>query len=226
MAKKTSISASFIYEGVLKKLERDNVGLGKAMKATTSDMKKRLPGRIADDVRTRYNIKKSEVMPTGSGKGKKAGTIRVKGEKLSDVALVYRGRRLTHTHFGLTPKAPPEPKGLPEKGPGARKHRRLKGAERSAMKKRRRTLKATVIKGQKKVIHTKAFLVHTGAVDESKTQYIPFIRKGKKAMPLKAIKTLSVPQMVDNPNVRPLIEQDVDKLIRDRLAHNVRRFKK
>lgn len=226
MAKKASISASFIYEGVLKKLERDNVGLGKAMKATTSDMKKRLPGRIADDVRTRYNIKKSEVMPAGSGKGKKAGTIRVKGEKLSDVALVYRGRRLTHTHFGLTPKAPPAPKGLPEKGPGARKHRRLKGAERSAMRKRRRTLKATVLKGQKKVIHTKAFLVHTGAVDESKTQYIPFIRKGKKAMPLKVIKTVSVPQMVDNPNVRPLIEQDVDRLIRERLAHNVKRFKK
>lgn len=228
-------AASFIYEGVLKRLERDGPALEKAMQATAKDLKRRLPGKVADDVRTMYNIKKSDVMPTKIGKApsgaRRAGSVTIKGDTIADMALIYRGRVLTPVRFNMSPKAPPPPKNLPEKGPGARKHRKLKGSERSELKKRRRKIKATVIKGQRKVIHSKAFLIHTGGAGRDKVQYIPVIRTGPrpnkdKAAPVEAKKTVSVPQMVRNAKVRPLIQQDLDKLVRERLAHNVRRFKK
>ena len=197
------------------------------MKATAADLKRRLPGKVADEVRTRYNVKKSDVMPAnGTGGSRRAGSVRVTGETVADLALVYRGHRLSPARFAMAPKAPQPAKGLPEKGPGARKHRRLEGAARASIRARRRKIKATITKGRRKVVHSQAFLAHTGGNGADKVKYIPFIRKGKSAYPIKAVKTTSVPQMVRNPNVQSLIEQDIDALIRERLAHNVKRFKK
>lgn len=226
MKTKTSakVSATFVFGDALKRLEENNDAYAKAMKSTTNDLRKRLPGKVADDVRTRYNIKKSEITPAKTGKGRRVTTIKVKGEKVSELTLIYRGRRLTHTHFGLLPKSLPAPKNLPEKGPGARKHRRLKGGDRADLRKRRKKLTAKVLKGGRKVIHSQAFLVKTKG--EGGGQYLPFVRDGKKALPIKALKTVSVPQMIDHPRVRPLIEQDTNDLLMKRLAHNVKRFKK
>lgn len=99
----------------------------KAISNTVKDVKARAPGWIAQEVTAVYNIKKGEIVPSSSGKPKKmAGTIRITGETIEELALTYKGRLLTPVHFGMTPKSPPAGKSY--------------------------TLKAQILKGSKKVI--------------------------------------------------------------------------
>ena len=107
-------------------LEAIENGGKKAISNTIKDVKARAPGWIAQEVTAVYNIKKSEITPSGSGKPKKmAGSIQITGETIEELAITYKGRLLTPVHFGMTPKAPPRGKSY--------------------------TLKAQVLKGQKKV---------------------------------------------------------------------------
>ena len=108
-------------------LEAIENGGKKAISNTIKDVKARAPGWIAQEVTAVYNIKKSEITPSGSGKPKKmAGSIQITGETIEELAITYKGRLLTPVHFGMTPKAPPRGKSY--------------------------TLKAQVLKGQKKVV--------------------------------------------------------------------------
>ena len=108
-------------------LEAIENGGKKAISNTIKDVKARATGWIAQEVTAVYNIKKSEITPSGSGKPEKmAGSIQITGETIEELAITYKGRLLTPVHFGMTPKAPPRGKSY--------------------------TLKASVLKGQKKVI--------------------------------------------------------------------------
>ena len=99
----------------------------RAITNTVKDVKARAPGWIAQEVTAVYNIKKSEIVPSGNGRPKRmAGSIRITGETIEELAITYKGRLLTPVHFGMTPKAPPHGKSY--------------------------TLKVQVLKGQKKVI--------------------------------------------------------------------------
>lgn len=114
-------------------LEAIENGGKKAISNTIKDVKARAPGWIAQEVTAVYNIKKSEITPSGSGKSKKmAGSIQITGETIEELAITYKGRLLTPVHFGMTPKAPPRGKSY--------------------------TLKAQVLKGQKKVVGRYLFL--------------------------------------------------------------------
>ena len=84
-----------------------------------SDIRKRAPGWIAAEVVQIYGIKKTDITSQTAGK------VKVTGEKVYDAKIIYNGRMLTPTHFGMTPKAP-----------GANAY----------------TLKASIIKGQKKTL--------------------------------------------------------------------------
>ena len=71
------------------------------------------------------------------------------------------------------------------------------------------------------------FVGHTGARPEpgqKKMNYIAFRRKTKKRYPIEPVRTLSLPQMVDNPNVSELIREDINDMIVKRLNHNIKRF--
>ena len=136
----------------------------KAISNTIKDVKARAPGWIAQEVTAVYNIKKSEITPSGSGKPKKmAGSIKITGETIEELAITYKGRLLTPVHFGMTPKAPPRGKSY--------------------------TLKAQVLKGQKKVVgrylNTRTpggpfsqrahnILMGTGNTKSDGTSWIPF----------------------------------------------------
>ena len=167
----------------------------KAISSTVKDVKARAPGWIAQEVTAVYNIKKGEITPSSGGKPKKmAGSIRITGETIEELTLVYKGRLLTPVHFGMTPKAPP--------------------AGRSY------TLKAQILKGSKKVIgrykntRTKGgpysqrshwILMGTGNTKADGTSWIPFQRmsktrtdipKGKIFDVARALKTVTVPAPV------------------------------
>ena len=175
----------------------------KALTATGSDMKKRVPGWAGTAVTEVYNIKKQEVTPTKTGKPKKkAGTIRVEGATVSSVEITYTGRTLTPTHFGMRPKT----------------------LTKSAKGKRRRKkspVTAEIKKGQRKSLGSNVFLGSNRGGG-----YIPFKRSGRKAYPIESVKTVSLPQMIDNPNVIETLTEKINKGLEERLEHNIRRYLK
>lgn len=188
---------------IIKRLEKDQQAARKALKATSNDMRRRVPGKVADDVRTVYNIKKADIMPAKKNAPRRAGSVSIQGETISQLQIKYTGRPLSPARFGMTPKVP-----------------KTKGKKVN----KRTPIKATIKKGQKKALDPHAFLAKTGAYSSEKIQYIPFVRKGKKRYPINPVRTVSVPQMIDNESVSDQIRKDVNKLLEERLNHNVRRF--
>ena len=153
----------------------------------------------ADNMALDYNIKKAEIT------GGKVVRVRTEGTKLEDMCLHYWGRMLTPVHFGMTPKAPPAGKSY--------------------------TLKAQILKGGKKAIGSyKAkrtqggqysakspfVLMGTGANSEEGVSHIP--TEGIHKMT-----TLSVPQMIDNPEVREIINGKLSEKIKTRLDYHMSR---
>ena len=175
----------------------------KAIKATASDMRNRIPGWVATEVTGTYNIKKSEVMPAQKGKDgkmkKTAGYIAARGITVNSVQIVYQGRLLTPVHFGMKPK---------------------KLTSGTKGKKRKRSpITAEIRKGQRKALHSDAFLGSNKGGG-----YIPFKRSGPNRYPIESIKTVSLPQMVENEAVYKRISTKINEGLSERLEHNIKRF--
>lgn len=198
-----------------KDLEDIKASNAKAVKATVSDMRARAPGAIASCVTAIYNIKKSEITPA-SGKSEKpkkmAGTIRVSGETIDEMTIIYTGRMLTPVHFGMTPKTPPKGK--------------------------KYTLKQQVIKGESKVIgrylntrtpggpyakRSHNILMGTGAKSADKVSAIPFQRMSENRTDLKKFTTISMPQMITSDRVAPAIKERLSTMLKERLDHHMKR---
>ena len=185
----------------------------KAISSTVKDVKARAPGWIAQEVTAVYNIKKGEITPSSGGKPKKmAGSIRITGETIEELTLVYKGRLLTPVHFGMTPKAPP--------------------AGRSY------TLKAQILKGSKKVIgrykntRTKGgpysqrshwILMGTGNTKADGTSWIPFQRMSKTRTDIQKMTTISVPQMITSDRTNEAIMLRLNTETAKRLDHHMKR---
>lgn len=185
----------------------------KAISNTVKDVKARAPGWIAQEVTAVYNIKKGEIVPSSSGKPKKmAGTIRITGETIEELALTYKGRLLTPVHFGMTPKAPPAGKSY--------------------------TLKAQILKGSKKVIgrykntRTKGgpysqrshwILMGTGNTQADGTSWIPFQRMSTTRTDIQKMTTISVPQMITSDRTNEAIMLRLNTETKKRLDHHLKR---
>ena len=208
MAGGVSVSIKNIDQ-ILKEIDKKKAGAETALKRTLSDARKAAPGIVADGVRTKYNIKKAEIT------GGKVVKVRTEGTSLEDMKLIYRGRLLTPTHFGMTPKAPPAGKSY--------------------------TLKAQILKGEKKKIgsyQTKRtpggpysakspfMLMGTGAARADATSHIPFQRQAPGHRPtegLRKMATVSVPQMITNDEVAEAIQGKLSDKIKTRLDYHMSR---
>ena len=187
--------------GTLKALNKD---MDKAISRTISDCTQRAPAQVTKAVTAVYGIKSSEVTEAGKGAkrgAKTAGSIKVKGVSVDNVQLVYKGRLLTPIHFSMTPKEPP--------GKG-----------------KKYKVRAGVFKGQKKVLHPQAFVasVKKEYNPDEEVKYIAFKRKSKKSLPLEAIRTVSIPQMITSERVSADIKARMDELLVKRLNHNTDRL--
>lgn len=181
----------------------------KVIQRTVSDIRNGVPGIVADEVRTIYNIQKKEITPIKKKPKKLAGHIAVSGQSIETVTIVYEGRPLTPIHFGMTPKKLPKTKTRTNKNGETKKYRA------------KYKVKAKIKKGEKKVVHTDAFLGSNRGGG-----YIPFKRTGAGRYPIESIKTVSLPQMVDNPNVREQIKSSINDLLAKRLEHNLQTIMK
>lgn len=198
---KGSMSVDFKnVKEINKKLEKIDKASQKALDNTIKDTVSRAPAQVTKAVTNKYNIKKSEV--TAAGKQAKAGqksvgSIKVRGQSLHNVALVYKGRRLTPTHFGMKPKSLPA-------------------------NKRKYKLTVEVFKGQRKSLKgSNNRPVFLGS--NKGGSYIPFQRKGSTAHPIKAVKAIGIPQMIDNKEVRQEINENISELMIKRYEHQANR---
>ena len=80
---------------------------------------------------------------------------------------------------------------------------------------KRYTMKATIIKGQRAAMSSDTFLTagNGGVV-------LPYQRTGDGRTPIEAVRTLSVPQMIDG-RARETIEQLIDTKLGERFNHHI-----
>lgn len=192
-----------------KEMESTKENAKKALKNTARDISKRAPGWIASEVVSVYNIKKGEIMPANKSAKrpqKKAGGVLVKGETIENIAIVYTGKTLTPTHFGMTPKRRP----VATKDDNRKAKKKAKPYEVSA----------EILKGSRKRLGSQVFLGGNKGTGE-----IPFQRKGETRLPIAAVKTLSVPQMVTSDRTKENINSKINDGLSERLNYHMSKIK-
>lgn len=227
MAKSTITMQVESLDSLLKQVQQIKAGGEKAIKNTVNDIKARAPGWISDEVRKEYNIKKSEIMPAKKGQSSdKAVSVRVTGETIETMTLVYTGSPLTPLHFSMTPKKPSaltdKRRAIPGEGINAKGGAALEVAMARVRKKYSITLQ--IKKGKKEKLTgkhgTPPFIAPAA---NGSTTMIPFQRSPGGKWPVTAIHTLSVPQMVDNEKVNANIYKKLNEETAKRLQHNLDR---
>ena len=175
---------------------------------TLKDMGSRAPGKVADAVRSVYNIKKSEITCKKGSSKTSAGSIRAKGESIASFTLTYEGRALTPLHFGMAPKQRPD--------------------------KKKYKVSAKIKKGVKTTFTPKN---ETGGVflapaAKGSSKILAWERYSEKRYDISPIKTMSLPQMVGpnpktgeggNPEVMKMIGESLNELLEKRFNHHLKR---
>lgn len=181
----------------------------KKMGLVMRDLRRDVPATVAKAVSKRYNLKTSEMKPPAvkvnvdkngnKYKSKKAVDVRVDGEDLESMAVVYRGRRLTVQRFNMNPKKPANFTGRPG-------HR----------KRAKKDIQATVLRGKRSSVKMnghRTFIANVRGVNQA-----VHAKEGDRKIDFIA-KTLSVPIMVDNNEVR----KDINKGINETVSKSLKR---
>ena len=164
---------------------------------TLKDMYSRAPGKVASAVTSVYGIKKGDINVKKGYSKAAAGNILTKGDKLAAFELIYKGRVLTPLHFGMTPKIRPDKK---------------KYKVKAKIKKTAKTFTPPSGGG--------VFLAPTGSTT------IPWFRNSSDRLDISPIKTLSLPQMVDNETVREVIGVELGDLLEKRFNNHLEQHMK
>jgi hypothetical protein len=209
------------YKILEKNLEQMRKAPRKVIQRTVSDMKTRAPTWIAAEVANVYRVKKAELKPGNNS----LGTIKVEGKKVDDIKIVYKGRVLTPTHFGMSPKTPKPAYTL--KAEIIKGQKTQLGKVKKLTKKQRKNLAKNFTKeGTRTSDHSPIMLMHTGNTKEGGTNYIPFQRKSTNRKDIRAVKTISMPQMVSNEKVAPNISKTLNENLSKRLDHHMKLLQK
>lgn len=191
------------FSDVTSKLTAKNQQVQKAIDSTVSDVKSRAPAKIKQAVVAVYAIKSSEI----TAAGKKAttstdvgGAYKINGVYVKGFSITYRGRRLTPLHFKMTPKTRP-------------------------VNKKKYTVRATIYKNKKKALKGKdEYGTPVFLAPQKQGVILPFQRMGESRMPVYAIHTTSIPQMIENKTVSADIQEKLGTLMEERLEHNLERY--
>lgn len=204
---------------VVKQLQGLQKGGEKALERTVSDFKTRAPAWVSKAVRKYYKIPAEEISHTNKGKGKNAGRVRITGRTISTTQLVYQGRPLTPTHFKMEPE---QPERIYELKTKIKNRKRRLGGKKELTERQKTNIGRNFTHQGKRHKRKKdpILLVHTGAKSYDKTQYIPMrlLPSGK----WKAVKTVSLPKMVNNQKVREEIDQAIEEKLSKRLENHIK----
>lgn len=236
---KTSISLQIENFDALKKaVEGINQQSERVIKSTLSDLRKKGPTTVRMHVGAMYNIDKKEIQPGAVKRGKdgsvkeieQAASIKTSGDTIDTFTMVYSGRRLTPLHFGMSPKKPAALLKKQRLVPGAGLKLKAGKVTDAAMVHQRKayTIKLTIKKGHPTELRgqypTPPFLAPAGKNGSGPA--IPFQRMSDASRKATSIHTLSVPQMIDNPEVNAAIYEDLVKYATTRISHHTNRFMK
>ena len=182
------------YDDVIKGLDACKKDLAKGVRRTLNDMARREANTVAGtEVAKFYNIQKGDVTEKFTGY-KVVDSIHLAGVNIDCYELTWKGRNLMPTHFSMS------------------------------------VLKRGTVKWKPHKKGAKEVLKHIDYPQASIfiAKGLPFIRlpyarakktqKGWSTLPIDAVRShLSVPQMIDNENVNPKIEKEIDKRINAKL---------
>lgn len=186
------------YQQVKREAEKMTSQIEKAASRTVSDMKQRAPTVVRRAVQERYTVTASQVT-SAAGKPKKVSST-AGSIKLRGVTI--ENLQIVYSGERVTPA-------LYKMTPKARNGNR------------KQTIKVEIVKGQKKPLHTSSFLGKgAGTID------IPFVRTSAKRIPIRALYTVAVPQMVLHNEVSTNITGRVSELLQQRLEHNIEQLAK
>lgn len=209
------------YKQTVKELQALKGKSEKVIQRVIDDMRTRAPGWIASEVVKEYGIKKAEITPAKAGKASKsAGSIKVKGETVDTMQIVYTGRMLTPTHFHMTPTAPKDTYTL-KAMILVRENKTVLGKKKKLTKKQRANIgKNFRRQGTKNSPNSPIMLMPTGST------YIPFQRKSQNRDDVEAIKTISMPQMVSSERTREGIDKALEEGLEKRMAQHMKLLEK
>ena len=200
----------------LKKLEN---GGEVAIKRTASDFATRAPGWVSKGIREHYGVDTAAIKDAATKPTRGKTTIKVAGLTVDGVTLKYKGRTLTPIHFKMSPKKSPETRQtntirIPGQAIGNGSPVAMVRAPRPY------TVKATIIKGKRASLPSGTFITAgNGGVS------LPFQRKGESRMPIEAVRTLSVPQMIDG-RAHDTIKEIINTNLGKRFQHHIERVMK
>lgn len=213
------------YQNLQNRLNQITRASETVAKKVVGDFKTRAPAWISKEVVKVYNIKKSEITPTrGNGGRIGAGSVSSRGNTISSVSLEYKGRLLTPTHFGMTPKTPKPGGNYTLKAQILKGQKKTLGKNKKLTKKQRTNIgKNFRQQGSKSSPSSPIMLLGTGATSGG-VGHIPFQRKSQRRNDLEVIKTLSMPQMVSNPIVQEEIGKSISENMGKRIEHYMERY--
>lgn len=213
-----AVKISTDFDQTIKELNKMQTNAQKVIDRTLNDFRSRGPGWVAQEIVKEYNIKKSEI---GKGSHDKIET----SASSETIEIKYEGRVLTPVHFGMTPKAPKQTYKANKKYTTPEFEHKETKKVRTFKTPKHYNIALTIKKNGKKVLggkyDTPPFLAKSNG---ESGKYIPFQRVGKDRLPIVAIKTASLPQMVDNDEVQERIYKAIDDKLGRRLDHYMKRY--
>lgn len=199
----------------LAKLRQLEAETEKALSRTMSDIKSRGPSWIAKGVTQEYNLTTTKV--------KELSKLKVTGDGVHDVTFAYKGRVLSPSNFRMTPTAP-KPGAYTIKATIKRGERVTIGRVKKLTKKQRKNIGRNFTrKGTRNSPTSPPMLVSTGSKRTGSTTHIPFQRTKQPGRFDKVIKTLSVPQMIQDGkgNTKPRVKKILNENIEKRFNHHM-----
>lgn len=203
MASKNELIKITMKDGakLARRLQKLETGGETIVKRTVSDFKSMAPGWVSQAVRKHYGI-------TRTGLSKHAPKIKnvksgftVAGIKVDDATLEYESELLTPLHFKMKQAGKRSKTGVPGQ------------------------ISAEFTQGQRKNLPPAAFLASTKKKDGEAGPALPFQRKGAARYPLNIIKTVSVPQMIDN-RAHDEIEKTIEEKLGKRIDNHIKQAMK
>lgn len=199
---------------IVKRLNKLENGSKVAIRRTVSDFVIRAPGWVSKGIREHYGVDTAAINETVKSTKRGRSTIKVAGISVDGATIEYKGRTLTPIHFKMSPKV--RPAGQQKKQiriPG----QAIAGAGDVAMIRppRKYNVKATIIKGQRVNMPANTFIASGNGGFT-----LPFQRTGAGRMPIEAVRTLSVPQMIDG-RAHETIQETISTNLEKRFQHYV-----
>lgn len=205
-------------DAVQARVRRMHTDSARALQSTVRDAKQRIPGWVAGEVAKQYGVSKKQVTSN------ELGSMRISGDTMRDLRFTYKGRRLTPTHFKMSPKYPTGG-AYTLKATILRGQRSTLGKVKKLTKKQRKALGRNFrAMNPKTSDHSPIMLMKTGNRQAGGTDYIPFQRKSTSRTDVHPIKTVSLPQMITNEQVAAGIYRVIDEKLGERLNHHLQRM--